>query len=145
MSLRTIIFFGSVIFLLGGFQLKAKQPDASQTIDWYQHFFQEKSGKAVEEELKVFQTRLDEALNINDLKAVSRLGKEIGLLHLSYTHDYEKAMDLFIQSLAIEDSLNLKADQVFTYLAISQLFENTGDSFKSSESLEQALAINDQF
>src|SRR5688572_23234072 len=51
-------------------------------------------------------------------------------------------MDLFVRALALEDSLNLDAQQVLTYVGISRIFEVVGDFHKSAEFLQLAMALN---
>lgn len=143
MSLKTF-FSGWVIFFAGFAPAYAQQSDPIQNTDWYESFFLPKSARSVEKELQAIQPRLEEAINIHDLEVAARLQKEAGLLHLAHTHSYELAMDLFIQALTIEDSISLEKDQILTYVAIAQLFQETGDLFKSKELLRSALAINDR-
>jgi signal transduction histidine kinase len=51
-------------------------------------------------------------------------------------------MDLLIQCLAIEDSLDLQDQRIFTYLAMAKVFEEVGNFNKSEQLLEQAKAFN---
>lgn len=145
MSSQTIIFFGAVTLLAFCYgHSPAQQQTTQQTIQWYERFFREKQTSA-ENDLKQAVADLDEAVDAHDPKAEAMASKALGLIHLTRTHDYEKAMDFFIRSLSIEDSLSLKQDQVYTYLAMAHVFEEAGDPYKSLELLEQAHALNDQF
>ena len=86
-----------------------------------------------------------EAVETNDRVRVARLRKELGLIQLTRFLNYSKAIDYFIAALAIEDSLNLKEDQIITYVAMARVFEEVGDYFKSAELLEHAVLLNEKF
>lgn len=139
MSLQAKILAGLVL-LLSCFPVYGQ--DQSDIVS-FQNFFQEKSLQPLEKALLTATTRLDQAIEINDAKAEAKALKVLGLLHLTRTHDYEKAMDFLIQSLAIEDSLNLKDQQILTYVGIAKVFEVVGDFYKSAQFLDQALKLNE--
>lgn len=109
----------------------------------FQSFFQEKHPQPLEIALVTATTRLDQALEINDPRAEAKALKGLGLLHLTRTHDYEKAMDYLIRSLVIEDSLDLKERQILTYVGIARVFEVVGDQLKGAQFLNQALKISE--
>src|SRR5690606_9458625 len=88
---------------------------------------------------------LDKARADQDMAQEAKLLKEIGLINLSKTKDYEQSMDSFIKCLVIEDSLRLTKEQVLTFLAIAELFKEVGAFYKSEQFLEQALQTNDHF
>jgi signal transduction histidine kinase/Tfp pilus assembly protein PilF len=111
-------------------------------VEHFQSFFDEKNSPPLEKALLTATTRLDQAIEINDASAEAHALKTLGLLHVTRTHDYEKAMDFFIQSLRIEDSLNFKTEQTLTYVAIAKVFEVVGDADHSAQFLEQALKLN---
>jgi signal transduction histidine kinase len=136
-------FFGLVVVLLLSFvQVSALQSPSDPGIDWYESFFQEKTQPA-EKDLEQRSSLLEEARAAGDLPVQAKLFKEIGLIQLTRFHDYEVAMDFFIQSLVIEDSLKLTAEQIFTYTAMARVFEEIGDNYKSREFLEKAITINE--
>ncbi len=83
------------------------------------------------------------AIETRDLPEELKLKKELGLIHLTQTHNYEKALDCFIDALTLEDSLHQEEKKVFTYLGLSKVFEAVGDYNKSTELLESARAINE--
>ncbi|MFZ6011395.1 MAG: tetratricopeptide repeat-containing sensor histidine kinase, partial [Bacteroidota bacterium] len=136
------IFLGLII------GLASLQPVWSQEhradLEWYQNFFQERKRQPVEEELAFYNAKLEQARSANDAAAEAHARMEIGLVHLTRTHDYERALDFFIRSLAIEDSLELKHESMFTYMAMAQVFEVVGDYYKSADFLKQAMRINEQ-
>lgn len=145
MSSKAILFSGAVTLLACCYQFSpAQQNIEQQSIQWYERFFRERENSA-ENDLKQATANLEEAVDARDPKAEAKASKALGLIHLTRTHDYEKAMDFFIRALAIEDSLALRQDQVYTFLAMAQVFEEAGDPYKSLELLEQAHTLNDQF
>lgn len=112
-------------------------------ITWFESFFKGNQNPAsVEKNLSAAIMRVDQAREIDDSKNEARALKTLGLIHLTDLHDNEKAMDDFIGSLAIEDSLGLDAERVLTYLAIAKVFEVVGDYYKSAQFLEQSLNLN---
>ncbi len=141
----TEIFFSakiiaSLIVMLNCVLVYGQDPS---DIESFQRFFQQKNQPHFEKELITATTQLDYAIQISDMKAEAKAMKVLGLLHLLRTHDYEKAMDFFVQSLVIEDSLNLKTQQILSYVGIAKVFEVVGDYYKSAQFLNQALKINE--
>lgn len=96
----------------------------------------------IEEQLPAATMRLEQAREIGDSRDEARAMKVLGLIHLSGLHDCEKAMDFFIRSLAIEDSLALDSERLLTLVAIAKVFEIVGDYYKSAQFLQQALELN---
>jgi signal transduction histidine kinase len=143
MSLRVRTCFGILIWWLSFFNASAIQDDDSG-IAWYESFFQERKQKPVEDVLASATSKLDQATDVRDGVAEAAALKELALIHLTRTNNYEQALDFLIRCLAIEDSLQLKENQVFTYLAMAKVFEEVGDYYKSAEFLKQALDINEQ-
>lgn len=137
----TKFFFGVVLILFISYPAAAQQ-EIAQDLSWYQSFFTESDPKSIEIRVKEVTVNWQEAIDSHDLKREAFHSKELALLHLTGSRDYEKAMDLFIKSLSIEDSLKLRKEPVFTYLGIAQLFDQTGNLKKSDEALEQALNLN---
>lgn len=117
--------------------------DGDQAVAWYEEFFQEKKRKPVEESLKQVTVKLDQAIRTNNPESQAKALKELGLLHLTRTNDYDMAMDMLIQCLIIEDSLDLKEQRIFTYLAMAKVFEEVGNYDKSEQLIEQALRLNE--
>ncbi|HEY9045048.1 MAG TPA: tetratricopeptide repeat protein, partial [Ohtaekwangia sp.] len=130
--------------MLGIFPVAAQQePDSS--IVWYESFFQAGKRKPIEKELDQANAKLDQAKALRDKPAEAKALKEIGLIHLTRAHTYEVALNFFIRSLAIEDSLDLKREQIFSYLAMAEAFGDVGNYFKSAELLNRAFTISEQF
>jgi signal transduction histidine kinase len=142
MSLRFIRPFIIVLVGLTGFHAQAQE--AGIDIEWYAHFFHQGSRAALKE-MDDASKELAEALDHHDLAREAHARKVVGLINLTHTHDYDTAMILLVQALVIEDSLQLKKEQVFTCLGIAYIFEQVGDYPKSAELLEWAMEINRPF
>jgi len=137
------VLFGCLL-LVSVFPLAAQQePDAS--IAWYESFFQAGKRRPIEKELEQATAKLHQAQAQNDKPAEAKALKEIGLIHLTRAHTYEVALGLFIRSLAIEDSLDLKREQIFSNLALAEAFEAVENHIKSAERLKRAFAISEEF
>jgi signal transduction histidine kinase len=133
-----------MLFVLSLQQVTAQDaPDIS--IVWYEHFFQPGKRKPVEKELEQVKTILQQAKATGNKRGEAKALLETGLLHLTRTHSVETAMDFFIQSLAVEDSLNLNFEKIFTYLAMAQVFEEVGDYYKCADLLKEAFATSETF
>lgn len=142
MPLQKKIALGFMTLLMTFLQVNAMQ-DNDADVDWYESFFQEKKQNTIEKALEQGTTKLRQATALLDKPAEAKALKEMGLIHLTRTYNYEQAMDFLIQALAIEDSLGLKDKQIFTYLAIAQVFEEVSDYYKSAQFLKMALELNE--
>jgi len=116
----------------------------SLTIEWYQNYFTAPQ-PPIENALRQATADLQEAVETRDPERQATALKELGMIHLTRTHDLEQAMNYFIRSLSLEDSLGLKPNQVFSYLGIAAAFEEAGDYPNCKDALEQAQRINDEF
>ncbi len=67
---------------------------------------------------------------------------ELGGLYLTSIKSREAAMDLFINALEIEDSLQLNHERIFTLLAVARVFEEVEDFVSSAEYVSQAGTSN---
>lgn len=108
----------------------------------FQAFFSKKQGSTPEDLIPAYEVKLEQAREIHDGREESLLLKDLGLIYLTRAHNYEKAMDLFIQALAIEDSLYLEEGKVLTYVAVARVFEVVGDFHSSANFLNQAMKLN---
>lgn len=133
---------GSVLLLIF-FQTLARQDEPSPTA-WYQKFFTKNSQQPVEKELEDKTNQLLEAIEIQDDSAQAYVLLETGLIHLTRTFNYEVAMDFFIRSLVISDSLDLPSGKFFGYLAIARVFEEVGNYDKSLQFLERAFDLSNK-
>lgn len=139
MSPKAIIFFGTVIFILTGFAGMAQR---NPRIDFYEKFFHENALKNSDSAFAKAEAKLEDAVGSHDIEKKAEAHKELGLLHLTVSQDFDKAMDAFIQALMIEEALKLNSDQIITYICISDVFQHTGNFEKALEMLQQAEQLN---
>jgi signal transduction histidine kinase len=118
--------------------------DVTVDLDWYKNFFDQPKKVHVETELVQLKANLQRAEETNDLKAQARILTEMGIVHLVRTRDYEQAMEVLVQAMSIEDSLNLSEQRTFTSLAIAQLFEAVGDYDEAAKFLDEAVKSNEK-
>ncbi len=133
-----ISFLLSLIFT----QLVAGQHPAD--VKWYNHFFEDDNQKAIEKNIESSTSLLIRAMEDNDQPTQAKALTELGLIYLVQANNYERAMNYFTQALMLEDSLNLRHERVFTYLAIARIFEEVSDYEKSIQYLDQCMSLNEQ-
>jgi signal transduction histidine kinase/uncharacterized protein HemY len=129
-----------MVLSMGCFCQVQAQDDAD--IQWYEGLFVIPRNKQVDEERRLAEIKRQSALETKDKKAEVRALIELGVLHLTRFKDYEQALGWLIRSLAIEDSLGLQREKVFTYLAMAKVFEEVGDFYKSVDYVKEAKAID---
>ena len=110
---------------------------------WYDNFFLNPSSKSVEDAIKETEDKFQDALESSDRAAQARALIEGGLIRLTRMNDYENALESLIKALEITDSVSFVKEQTLIYLAMSRIFEQVGDNFKSLEYLNQAYQLND--
>jgi signal transduction histidine kinase len=143
MSFQTKLFLATLTLLLGSVQASVAQ-DVDPDVEWYESFFKAQKQEKIEVVLEQYHSKLDLARETNDLASEARVLQELGLIHLTETHNYDTAISFLVEALKIEDSLQLNKERIFTYLIIAQVFEEVGDYSKSAQFLEQALEINEE-
>ena len=126
-----------VILSLIFFQTVARQQGSSTA--WYQQYFTNPGQQPIEKMLDKKANQLLEAIEIQDDSAKAHILLETGLIHLTRTYDYEKAMDFFIRSLSIADSIDDPTGRIFVHLSMARVFEEVGNYDKSLQFLEKAL------
>ncbi len=140
------IFFPFFLLLLSQFFVFGQEREPMvlepHTLGWYQQFFKENNDKPIEAQLQGGTKKLNDAIDTPDLMDDVVGLKEIGLLHLTKTNNYELAMGNFIKALAIEDSIQAELPKIYTYLSIARVFEQVGNYYRGAEFLEQALKIS---
>jgi signal transduction histidine kinase len=137
---RLIITF--IVFQITFCAAAAQDYDAM--LAWYRQFFQETNDSVAEVLIAEATRNVEEAkASAEPVKAAHAL-KTLGLIHLTKARNHDLALDNFIESLTIEDTLGLVAEQVFSYIAIAQVFAEVGNNERSAESLEQALVFNEE-
>ncbi len=142
MSLRIKVFFAFMVLSLSFAISSVAQSDDSD-VAWYESFFLDKGQKPIEETLRQITAQQLDAKEKNDKPAEARALIALGLFNLAEVHDYEQSMEWLVRSLAIEDSLDLKKELFFTYLAIAHVYEEVGNYSKSKNFLEEAKKLND--
>lgn len=140
--MRTL-FAVTFLFILCQASLPAQ--NLYDEVVWYQQFFEPFDPSGTAAELGKVEKKLADAHEQLDFPATILGHQELGLLHLTRTHDYQQALDHFLKALSLGDSLNLRERQTFTYLGTAAVFEAIGDLNKSAQELEKALQINDTF
>jgi len=111
-------------------------------LEWYESFFLESKKQSIEQTLTQAQSNLQEAATQQNTLGEAKALNEIGLVYLTQLYDYGKAIDYLIRALAFEDSLDMKRNQIFTFLAIAQVYREAGDYDKSAQFLNNALGRN---
>lgn len=140
MILRTVFFSCAVLFTCS----LSTYAQTEQDLTWYLHFFDRSISMDVSQQLAENEQELAEALEINDLAAQARIWKEQGMLHLTRTYSYGKALDYFFKALTLEDSLHLDYERAITYLAMASAYEQVNYSERSVESLKQAQEFQEK-
>ena len=136
------VFFALMVLLLGFIFQTQAQNDAD--VVWFENFFRPQRNKSVDREIQQANSRRLKALDGKDKPAEVKALIELGIFHLTRVIDYEQAMGWLIRSLAIEDSLNMRKEKIFTYLAMARVFEEVGDNYKSLEFLGLAQRLCEQ-
>lgn len=141
MPISRKIFFGFVFTILAlSCALGMQQEDP--LVEWYERFFFEEKETSADKDLALCDSKLQEAIEVNDPVQVVKMHMEIGLIHITRTQDYELALEHLTQALVLEDSLTMYREQVFTYLAVAKVFKEAGDYIKSAGFLDLAMEIN---
>lgn len=130
----------SSVILLTFFQAAAQ--DTCSVAEWYLNFFATKSELPVESLLALKEDQYKEAVESHDDSAAVFTLIEKGLIQLTYKFDNAKAMDQFIQSMAVSDDKNIPEGKIFTYLALSHVFELSDNHAKRLEFVEKALPLS---
>jgi signal transduction histidine kinase len=114
-------------------------------VPWFENLFlATKLNSPLEQQLVSAKNKLKEAKDKGQGKEEVKATIELGSLYFTQLNDYEKAMDWFIRSLVVEDSLQLNQERVFTYLAMARVFEVVGYHSKSIAFLVQAVNLNEK-
>jgi signal transduction histidine kinase len=141
--LRLLLKILFVIIILDSTYVEAQENQANDVI-WYNQLFDEGYKNTIEHHLEYNTSQLTKAIDESNVRAQAKILTELGLIQLIRTNDYERAMDYFTQARALEDSLNLHHEQIFTYLAIARIFEEVAEYEKSIQYLEDAISLNEQ-
>ncbi len=129
-----------LLFLLGCTSPLYSQDEAE--VAAFQRLLTDEGNAPTEKLLAESELTIQQARETRDAREEARATRNLGLIFLNRVHDYERALDLFIRSLSISDSLRFDDQRVLTYVCIARVFEVVGDYYKSAQFLEQALTIN---
>lgn len=127
------------LFLTG---LPVTAQDSDSLLVWYKQFFNESHRSDPDERIADATRQLEEANASGRPEKIARALKNLGLVNLTLARDLDLAMDNFLQSLTIEDTLGLIERQTFSYIAIADVFTEVGNDQRSVEFLQQALNTN---
>ncbi|MDH4295264.1 MAG: tetratricopeptide repeat-containing sensor histidine kinase [Cyclobacteriaceae bacterium] len=128
--------------LLVSFAQVAPSIGQDMNVAWYESFFQEKNKNTVQDALDKGMASFDDAVSVGDKAAEAKALNELGLIYLIRAHDFEAAIGYFISALGLEDTLDLKEGQIFTYLAMAHMSAVAGEYDKCGELLQTAWDIN---
>ncbi|MBS1507985.1 MAG: tetratricopeptide repeat-containing sensor histidine kinase [Bacteroidetes bacterium] len=134
------VFFAFMVLWIGTTALANAQDDTD--VRWFENLFVIPKNKSIDEENRMAEQRRRSAQETHDKKEEARVLIELGVLHLSRVNDYEQALGWLIRSLAIEDSLSLYHEKIFTYIAMARVFEEVGDYYKSADFLKEAKNLD---
>ena len=137
-------FFFLIPFALSIVIQAIGQTTGDAEVVWYESFFRKKHNREpVDQLLAAAKNRLQLARDRNDMPTIAWSLNELGLIHLTRTSVYDQAIDAFMHALAVEDSVGLKEEKIFTYLAMAQVFERVDNFYKSAELIQNALLLNE--
>lgn len=137
-SIRSIFLLAVLLFT----SIRSIHAQDETELAHFQSYFSGKYTGSLENTLNEATLRLEQTKEISDAKLEADAHRDLGLIHLNGSHDYETAMDHFIHALTIEDSLHLDDQKFLTLISIARVFEVAGDHHKSAQFLEQSLALN---
>jgi len=144
MKLRASVFFGSLFFWFAFFVTPAVGQKLDSALARYRSFFEDRKRGPAEAALAEADSLLQEVETVRNYPGMAHALTELGLLNLTRAQDYDRSIDYFIRALALEDSLGLKSERIFTLLGMSQVFEEVGDFTEAADLLEQARKATEQ-
>ncbi len=139
-----ILKITTALFILLLHSATAAIAQQATSITWFEQLFQSQKLGTLEKEIERLKENQKEAHEIHDGPKEARAFIELGIVNLTQLNDYEKAMDELIRSLAVEDSLLLTKERIFTFVAMARVFEEVGNYSKSIEYLKQALTLTEK-
>jgi len=138
---KHLVFMKLFLIVISIFiSLSAAAQDDSE-ITWFENLFTVRKIESPQQALKAIEEKQRNAFEMNDPVGEIKAMIESGAFHLVQLNDYDHALDIFIKSLILEDSLNNKSEKIFTFLAMARVFEAVGDYYKSNDLLNQAFDI----
>jgi signal transduction histidine kinase len=122
----------------------AQSEDYDSGLIWFESFFQDVPSESIDKAINYSNSKLQSAKEAHDFPAMVKALNELGLIQITRTNDYDVGMNHLIRALTIEDSLNIKDQQIYTNIAIAYIFEQVGDFYKSKQFLNHAMLANEQ-
>lgn len=135
-----LIFITSILLFLTCSPVAAQ--DSDSLLVWYMQFFKESHKSDPDERIAQAAYQLEIATASGKPERIAHALKTVGLVNLTLARNLDLAMDNFLQSLTIEDTLDLVERQTFSYIAIADVFTEVGNDQRSLEFLQQALNAN---
>ncbi len=142
------VFFALIALLCIGHRASIAQDNvppeqAANDVKWFETIFQAGNRTPSEKEINKKENEKLIAIENHDPRKEIRVLMELGAIHLTRLKSREEAIQFFIESLTIEDSLRLEHEKVFTLLAIARVFEEVYEFDRSVEYIDQAQDLND--
>ena len=134
------LFFPLITFFL--FLPNCSSAQTNTDVIWYEGLYAP-TKRPIDKQIKAAEAKLIEARQSDNRAEEARTLIELGVINITHSREYEKAVDWLVQSLALEDSTDLHQERIFTYLGLARLFEEVGNYGKSIEFLEQASKQNE--
>ena len=135
------VFFAIVV--LSSFCYHTSFAQEANDVRWFETIFQASHRIPTEKEIEKKQNDKLIAIENNDPEKEIRVLMELGAIHLTKSKSREEALEYFIQALALEDSLRLDHEKVFTLLAIARVFEEVFEFERSLEYADQTRELNE--
>lgn len=110
--------------------------------DWYLDLKNKIERDDTEELIDNLSQKLFEARDIERNDLVSIYLKELAFIHIHKTKELEKATELLIENLSIEENSSNYQSIIFTYYGLSLIFYQVDDYYTSAQFLQQALDLN---
>ncbi len=140
-NIKTFIRVSMLCFFVALIPLVNK---AAETTDynWYLNLRNEIEKKDTEKFIDELSHQLYDARDIERNDLVSKYLKELAFTHIHKTRELEKATELLIENLSLEENSSNYESIIFTYYGLSLIFYQVDDYFTSAQFLQQALDIN---
>lgn len=132
-------FFTAVLLLVSITNAAFSQ---EQTLDWYRSFFKADYKFQVQDGIARARRKINNADDDARLKALGY--KELALIKIANHLEYDSAIDHLINAVAIEESVGLTSERIFSYLAKAEVVRQVLDYKSADRALEEAFRLNQQ-
>ncbi len=110
--------------------------------NWYLNLKNEIERNDTEAFIKEISQNLYDARDLERIDLVSQYLKELAFIHIHKTKELEKATELLIENLGLEENSSNYQSLIFTYYGLSLIFYQVDDFYTSAQFLQQALDLN---